>query len=660
MWTRNTTSGILEHSGTSRDYWDPNADFGGSVALPASAEIKAQLAAASHNVKVLVRGSSDGRSGYECGIEGSNVIIRKITYGVVAAAISSAAHGLGASETFTLRVRLTAETIAATVVKTSGAEVPVSHATTDRNRFNSYGFVSNVNGAKVLSATLAEVGLSSVLAEDVLVIVAGGDVWATANDGERLQAIGYRAFPTEAQVSLAVLDGKVYGVGGGKAVIIDPGARTVSAWVPTSGSLPGSTGTGTTTASTICSYRGRIWLAVQPNLLYASAVGEPLTWDTGELAEGRAEVIGVGRNQEVSDAIVALSVSTVNTMIVACKNSVYAMIGDPADNGGEVVPIGLTTGCSGPRAITTVAEGFTAFHSPEGLYVVGSGSALNPVSSRSLTRFIQFPRADRDNYKTLLVRDPSRHGLHIIITPTTGTATHFYYDERVGRYSAGAGGFFPERYSKSITAGTIWKGRPIFGTSDGYLVEFDDVAESDQGDTAIDAYFALSLCDEQYLDNDTVINQMIGLLGSNSDPVTVTLYGGKSPEAAYDSSERYQLGQWSVTSVPNKMLVRQRGPALVMQVRNNTASQSFTFERLEVLTTVAKPIHRAGWKAALAVGAPCPVPTGSSAASNSGASAVSGPGAGSLPAGGSAGSGFVSGVFGGSGAAENGGGIFGN
>jgi hypothetical protein len=281
------------------------------------------------------------------------------------------------------------------------------------------------------------------------------------------------------------------------------------------------------------------------------------------------------------------------------------------------------------------------------------------VSANTLSRYIQYPRFGRDDYTVLLVRDPARHGLHIIITPDTGTATHLYYDERLGKY-AGGGGFFPERYAKTITAGCIWKGKPIFGTSDGYLMEFDDVAESDQGDTAIDSYFTLSLCDEDYLDNDTVLDTMVGLLGSDSDSVTVTLYGGKSPEAAYDPAERTQLGQWTLTSIPAKMLVRQRGPTLTMRVRNNTASQKLVFERLEVYSSSAKPIHRAGWKAALAVGAPCPVPTGSGSTPNSGASAVSGPGAGSLPVGGSPGSGFVSGVFGGSSEVENGGGIFEN
>jgi len=653
-WTRNTTSGVLTHAGTDRDFWDPNADFAGGLSLPASAEIQVQCSAASHNIKVLVRGSPDGRTGYECGIEGTDVVIRKITMGVVGSNLDSAAHGLAAAETFTLKVRLTAETIAVNVVKTSGAEVPVDYATTDLNRYNSWGFICNVNNGLILAATVAEVGLSSVTVEDVLIQVAGGDVWASGADGTRTQLIGSRAFPSTAQVSLAVMDGKAYGVGGGKAVVIDPAAKTVTAWVPTSGTLPGGVGTGTTTASIACQYRGRVWLAGiegEANILYGSAIGDPLVWDTGEIAEGRAVAIGVGRNQQVGDAIIALAVAVNNTMVIGCRNSVYALLGDPADGGAEVVPLTTSVGVSGPNAITIIAEGVTALHSPEGLFTINSASAPTSISRDVLAGLIQFPRENREDYTVTLVRDPSRHGLHVCITPDTGTATHLYYDERIGQYQPGSGGFFPEQYNFSPTCATVWRGRPVFGTTNGYIVQFNDSdTPSDYGSTAIDGYLTLSLVDEEPFNNDTILESVIPVLGSSSGNVTMTVYGGKTPEAAYDSSERWQLGTYTLTSVPNRALVRQRGPALAVRLRNNTAGNSFVFEGLDATTYVGRSISRAGWKAALAVGTPCGVPAGSSAAGNSGGSAISGPGLGSLPAGGSP-------VLGGSGVASGGSGI---
>jgi hypothetical protein len=274
-----------------------------------------------------------------------------------------------------------------------------------------------------------------------------------------------------------------------------------------------------------------------------------------------------------------------------------------------------------------------------------------------LTKYVQYAHGSRDKTTVVLVRDPARHGLHVIITPDTGTATHLWYDEASGQYSPGGGGFFPERYSKSITAGTIWKGKAVFGTSDGYIFEAVDTAASDDVSTAIDAYLTLSLCDEPELENDTVIDSLTAVIGSASGNATLKVYGGKTPEAAYDTAERWLLGTFTVKPVPQKTLIRQRGPALAILINNNTAGQTFTFESLEVSMYGAKPIHRGGWKAALAVGAPCAVPASSSSAASTGASAVSGPGAGSLPTGGSAGSGIVSGVIGGSTTPENGGGL---
>lgn len=638
-WTRDSTSGVYTHAGTTRDYWDPG------TTLPVSAEVRLQCTAAAHNIKVYVRGAADGRSGFECGIEGANVIIRKITVGVTAAALATSAHGLTAGEDFTLRVRLTAESIQATVIRTSGAQVSASVTSSDWNRQSAWGWISSVDGAVVAQATVAEVGLSSTSVSDVLIAVCGGDVWACYN-GERLQLIGSRVFPTESPVSLAVLDGLVYGVGGGKAVVIDAGDKEVSAYIPTSGSLPGDSGTGTTTAAVDCQYRGRIYFGAiedEPSILYASAIGEALTLDTGELAEGHAEAIGVGRNQQIGDAVVALSVASNNALVIGCTNSIYVLVGDPADAGGELIPLSVSVGCSGPNAMFPTSEGVTAVHSPEGLWLVQPGGPPAPLSRAVLGTIIQYARSDRADYRVTLIRDPARHGLHVFIAPVStagGYGTHLWYDERTGGYDPAGGGWFPESYPFAPQCAVVWKGRVVIGTQDGRIAEFeDDATPSDFGSTAIDAYCTMTLADLEPLDNDTIVDHVLAFLGRDSGAATLTVYGGPTPEAAYDSAERWTLGTFTLPVTPQRVYIRKRGPALALVLRNNTAGEDFTFEALDAEVLQGRPIGRAGWKAALAVGAPCPVPAGSTGASpNSGASAVSGPGQGSLPTGGSPGS----------------------
>jgi len=637
-WTLDATSGVLTHAGTTRDFWDPG------VTLPAQVEIRCQLQAYSHNIKVLVRGSLDGRTGYEVGIEGSNLIIRKITVGVTGSALQTTAHGLGASESFTLVVRLTADEIKATVVKTSGAELSVTETSDDWSAQTAWGFVSAVDGATIGQATYAEVGLTSTTIADVLVIVVGGDVWA--NYGNGFERLGSRAFPTTCQVSMDTLDGHVYAVGGGKAIDIDPGARTVAAWTASSGSLPGADGAGTTKASVVCSYSGRIWLGGiedETNNLYASAIGEPNTWDTAELEEGRAVAVGVGRTQAVADAVVALCVSSTNALLIGCTNSLSVLLGDPAE-AGQLVPLSQSNGCSGLNAITTASEGLNVVHCPEGLYLAQPGASPTPISRDVLTELIQYPRVYRSDYQVTLIRDPARHGLHIFLSQESGS-THFWYDERTGGYEAGAGGFFPEQYPFTPTCAAIWQGRVIIGTSDGHLVEFvDDGSRSDYGTTAIDGYFTLTLVDEDPYDNDTIVDHVYGVLGVNSGDAELTVYGGQTAEAAYDSTERWSLGTFTLPQNPQRVYVRKRGSALALKLRNATAAEDLVFEALEADVRTGRPLSRSGWKPALAVGTPCSVPVGSSGGgSNTGGSPVSGPGAGSVPYGNYA-SGAVSGA----------------
>ena len=77
--------------------------------LPAEKEITLQLSAPSlnHGVFVLIQCSGAGRSGYEVGLVGANVVIRSVQWADPALVVvrDSAAHGLNTAIPFTLRVR---------------------------------------------------------------------------------------------------------------------------------------------------------------------------------------------------------------------------------------------------------------------------------------------------------------------------------------------------------------------------------------------------------------------------------------------------------------------------------------------------------------------------------------------------------------------------
>lgn len=599
-WTINTTSGALAHSGTTREVWVVG------TSLPATYEVNAQCNDPADNIKIVVRSSNDGRSCFECGVEGANVIIRKITYGVLGSALATAAHGLSAGETFTIRVQGTGSELSCSILKSSGAEVNITYDTTDFQLYKHWGVATDETNAAVQFLSSAERTAIESTVADVLVVVSGGDLWASF-DGISIQQVASRVMSSDGAVSMDSLDGKVYLVGGGRARVFDPVARTVDDWVPTAGTLPGQTADGVTNATIIRQYRGRIALAGmddEPQNVYFSAVGDPLAWDTAELAAGAAVALGVGRNVTAGEPIVALGVLSTNALLIGCSHSMYVLGGDAGDLASELIPIALTTGCSGRNAITAAEDGTNIVHSPDGLFVV-SGTGVSPISRDVLTESIQFPRADREDYRVTICRDPARHGLHVFLDAGTTASVHFWYDELTGRYQPGAGGFFPETYPVRPSCAVIWRGRPVIGTADGRIVEFDNDSTSDIT-TAIDSYVHLQLITPPSIEQDAILTRFVMSLATEGDQVSVEVFGGATAQDVYDADERRTL--MSATEYPPRgaaICPRVRAPALSVRIRNTIAGRRWGFEAAEAAVDAGRRISRTGWNAAIAPGHSC-------------------------------------------------------
>lgn len=600
-WNINATSGALLHSGSVREAWLVG------TALPATYEVRAQCNDKTDNIKVVVRSSGDARSCFECGAEGNNVIIRKITYGTVGAALATSAHGLATGETFTIRVRGTGAAIECAIVKSSGAAVVVTYTTTDFQLYRHWGVATDENTGEVQYLISAERTAVQGSVTDALVVISGGDLWASF-DGLSIQQVVSRVMPQTGPVSMDSLDGKVYIVGGGRARVFDPLLRTVIDWVPTSGTLPGQTANGITTAKIVKSYRGRLAL-VEPdsNNVYFSAVAEPLIWDVGELAEGRAVTLGINRNATIGEPVVALNVLSNNSLLLGCTNSMYVLAGDPGDASGELLPISLTNGCSGPNAVTQAEEGTSIVHSPEGLGVL-SGGGFVPISRDVLTERIQFARSLRDSYNVTLCRDPARHGLHVFLDAGSTASMHFWYDELTGRYQPGTGGFFPEKYPMRPTCAVIWRGRPVIGTATGRIVEFLSTAEDDLG-SAIDSYVHLQQIDAPGIENDALLTRFAMWLTPDSNQVSVEVFGAPTPQELYDASTRRQLmGATEYFPRGVALCPRVRAPALSVRIRNNIAGRSWAFEAAEADVEAGRRIARLGWQAGPTPGAICNPP----------------------------------------------------
>lgn len=631
--TWNRASGVLTHTGATRDFYEMLDE---ENVLADLYEIRAQSNAPADNLKVVVRTSHDGGSCLECGIEGANLIIRAVTFGVVGAAIVTIAHGIGAGVPLTLRVRQTNEGLACAAILATAAPVEVQSDTSLFRSQRRWGLATNVNGAVVpwvWNAALTPIYQDAV---DVLTVVAGGDLYA-CTDGQTLNLIAARVMPLVGLVSLDVQDGKVWIAGGGKAKIFDPVALSVVDWVASDSpahDLPGAVAHLGTTATIVRGYRGGLCLVVD-NLVYRSAIADPLMWNTAELAAGAAWVIGGNVNRtglNISDHILCLSILSENALFIGGVNSSLLLLGDPGDGAAQLRPLSDATGISGPNAIALVDEGRTVFHSPEGLYTIPAGGTPRSFSDM-LNTSINFPRAQRQSYAVTLIRDPARMGLHVFIS--TGTAendVHFWYDES-GGYKANGGGFFPESYPWVPTCACIWRGEVLIGTKGGLVVKFSDNARSDvgpsssaEGAQSIDSYCSFSVIHRQPRDYEALIDEILPEMGIETKPYTVTLYGATTPERMFGSS-RYTLA--TVTPVfadadLDPIQVKQRSPVCMVEIRG----PYLVVEALAVGLRWVRNMSRASVLPEIEPGAPCTLAAVSGGGGGGGGGISIGPGSG--------------------------------
>jgi len=600
--------------------------------FPQGSAYRIKLAEVGHAVLALILASGDGRNGFEVGIGdfgfGTEAVIRTVTWSVPAAShdpanghvLQKSAVTLPSGEPYVIEIRTLDDTIELFLNDADTPNVSWNNAQdaiyTKQNR---YGFVSSTPGATVLSAELCDLVANVKERQDVLIAVAGGDVYASVDD-ESLALIASGIFSESGSVDLAEMNGRMYGVDGSRAVAIDPVELTAEKLIPTVGTLPGAIedppGTpvpGATRCTIISTFGSRlVWGGdpQDPQNLNFSAVGDPLDYDYGDPEPGRAFALGAQNRPKIGQPVTAVLQIDRQTLVIGCTNSIWRMQGDPALGIPVLDPPLRSSGVSGPEAIILAEEGFVLAHSPDGLLAVGD-RPVN-VSRHVLTEGIQIPRNRIEDYVVSVARDTRRHYAHVFLTPADPEkqGLHFAYDERVGGYTPGRGGFFPETFPPGLdpTAAVTWQGRVILGTRSGLLVEYDPEQHTDDG-SAIDCRFPVQLLDAPGVENDAVLDEVTVRTDLDSDPVTCSLYGGMTAEGAYDDARRWPL--FSVTLQPPGDVIRRNGraPALVLDITNEVSQGAVTIEAIEARLSVGQLTHRPR-AAAAAAPAVCTPPGG--------------------------------------------------
>jgi len=587
-----------------------------------------------HEVKALVKCSPDGQDGWEVGVLNNagtfEFIIRKVDDGVQqpsAATADLASLGLDDdNQAFNIRVRVVNGTMIEGYVSTQ--EDPDTPAVTftidDYFQFDRVGFVSevetNADGStpdepgspeivRVIGALISTLVVVEISASRILCIFSNGDLFVMRT-GDVVERVAGLNMNPGGLIRAAQFHQKLYIVDGTHARVFDPVEdpdNSISDWVPSSGSLPGDTGAGTTTARFIVNHLDRLFLGGMeddPNNIAFSAIGNALDWNpNSQVLFGRSSTLANEIAGVAGVPITSLHPYEDDRMIVGGEGRIDALFGDPEFESARLDNVTREAGISGPEALSYTDGGGSYMTTEQGQAVI-NGSNIQFFSQAILNKFA-VPSTHPGTVHPIVIRDGNRYGVFFGFTrvaaedftpndsgyyrQTTladGTelvSTHLWWDERSG----GSGGFFPLRFPKEADPIVAFKfiERVLFGCRDGYIREFDDGRVNDflspTSVAAITTFFPTALVlaskkrDQKRLEETFII--------ATSETTGGTVYGktGFTPEAVYDRPPAD--GDFSFPLSAGRVLSRQRlvGPSLLLMFHDSGANTGFAVERVE-------------------------------------------------------------------------------
>lgn len=542
---------------------------------PEEVSVRIEVADPDKSAMVMVRSSSDGRACYEAGIVkgGSDYFLRarrvwdgalnrdnnpnEFLINAASDKPPSVANALVTSrvvagQAYTIEARIAGgkldvflndegtPTISHTLSTPQSPDpqaalFDMTAATTFEN-LRQVGFSATDSGAVVRSVRVSSLAGQRTSRDDMLVAVAAGDVWVSQST--TMVRVATDALPSTGPVEMREFNGRLYMIGGGRARVLDPVTLNVAAWIPTKGTLPGQETAGTTTATVLGTHATRLVLAAaagdEQNATF-TAVGDALDLDTGSDLPGRSFVLAGQRPLKVGQPILGTIEATNSALIVGTSGSIQQVLGDPALGSIETQVLLDDTGISGPRSLCRAQEGVVVAHGPQGFMVVPVGGSVVNISIGVLNTGITLGTGE--TMSVVVARDPVRFRTHIFMVPADRSAgRHWLYDERVGGFAAGSGGFRPQSYPVGMqpTAACVWDGKLILGCVDGYLREFDDAATTDDGEP-ITAYATMPLLGNGVA-GDAMMSDLRVLLTRGSGPTRVTVYTADTAEAVLSPS----------------------------------------------------------------------------------------------------------------------------
>ena len=269
---------------------------------------------------------------------------------------------------------------------------------------------------------------------------------------------------------------------------IERGPKTYTPSTDIIAIMSASTGQVPTGNPLICNYLDRIVLAgaeIAPHVWYMSRVSTPLDWDYSQEDSQRA-VAGGTSGDEVGtpgEAITALIPHSDDYLIIACRDSIWRMRGDPAYAGCSLDALSRKIGIIRENAWCLGSAGELIFLSLDGLYALHPDGNSKPIPLSREVLPIEFKNINPDTTNALLEYDVNDNGVHVyLISDASNERYHWWFDwQRKTFWPVALDPDHEPTATCSLEATVIEDSGVILGGRDGIMRRFSELAESDCG-----------------------------------------------------------------------------------------------------------------------------------------------------------------------------------
>lgn len=344
-----------------------------------------------------------------------------------------------------------------------------------------------------------------------------------------------------------------------------------------------------------CACFGRIFLNSinNPHQWFCSRVFDPLDWDSSQTDVAAATYSQSAKAHEVGNPLVAMVSYKDHYLVWGCANETWLLQSDPL-MGGVNRCLSKATGFFSPTSYCWDDKNNLYFLGTDGVYRLSAEAIINAMPPENMTKqrnpkLVSSLALNRRTDRVAMGYDKQRYGIKISVTQQDGQwSVHWWLDLRTG-------GIFPEKYSGDQNPASLFyfdsykasERGLLLGGYDGYIRKEDEDEKSDDGSNAIAAHFTIGpFVANGEPRNQIEINETSLVLGEDTDGVTVDFYSGTSADEVISNVLDEATPDLTKTltgdSIQSSITERVSGRAVAVQIKNETADETFSIEEINL------------------------------------------------------------------------------